>query len=81
LSPELVSLGAILAGVSSIPFIIMSFYAFHGMSQDKATGLGAVAGGLIEGNATFGFILSFVLPVAAIVLLGRSFSRGDRMRK
>ena len=73
--------GAILAGVSSIPFVIMFFNALHGMSQDKATGLSAVAGSLTEAYATFGFILTFALPIAAIVLLGRSFSRGDRMRR
>jgi hypothetical protein len=73
--------GTILAGISSIPFIIMFFNAFRGMPRDKATGLGAVAGGLTEAYATFGFILTFVLPIAAIVLLGRSFSRGDRTRR
>ena len=68
--------GAILAGISSLPFIILLFNAFRTMSQEKATGLGAVAGGWAEAYARFGFILTFVLPVAAIVLRSRSFSRG-----
>ncbi len=66
--------GTILAGIPSIPFIIVFFNALRGMSPEKATGLGAVAGGLTEAYVTFGFILTFVLPVAAIVLLSRSFS-------
>jgi hypothetical protein len=73
--------GTVLAGISSIPFIILFFNAFRGISQNKATGLGAVAGGLTEAYATFGFILTFVLPVAAIVLLGRSLSGVTRTRQ
>lgn len=73
--------GTILAGISSIPFIIVFFNVVRSMSQDKATGLGAVAGGLTEAYATFGFILTFVLPIAAIVVLGRSFSKADQTRR
>jgi hypothetical protein len=47
----------------------------------KATGLAAVAGGLTEAYVTFGFTLTLVLPVAAIVLLARSLSGASRMRK
>jgi len=54
---------------------------FRDLSREKATGLGAVAGGLTEAYVTFGFILSLVLPVASIVLLARSLSGADRIRK
>ncbi|SRR5713226_6319707 len=73
--------GVVLARISSIPFIILFFNAFRGISQEKATGLGAVAGGLTEAYATFGFILTLVLPVAAFVLLSRSFSGGNLTHK
>ncbi len=73
--------GVVLACISSIPFIILFFNAFRGMSQEKATGLGAVAGGLTEAYVTFGFIMTFVLPIAAIVLLSRSFTGGNLPHK
>ena len=50
--------GAVLAGISSIPFIIL-FLTRRERSQEKATALGAVAGGLTEAYATFGLILTF----------------------
>ena len=73
--------GIVLVGLSSIPFLVMSFTAFRGVSQEKATGLGAVAGGLTEGYATLGCILTVILPLGAIVLLCKSFSGGQRVRK
>lgn len=73
--------GVALAGLSSLPFLILFSNLFRGISREKATGLAAVAGGLTEAYVTFGFILSLVLPVASIVLLARSFSGADRMRK
>jgi hypothetical protein len=73
--------GVTLAGISSLPFLILFSNAFRGISREKATGLAAVAGGLTEAYVTFGFILSHVLPVASIVLLARSLSGADRMRK
>jgi hypothetical protein len=79
-SPQWFLWGVVLAGISSVPFIILLFNALRGMSQEKATGLGAVAGGGTEAYATFGFI-TFVLPVAAIVLLSRSLSGGNLTRR
>jgi hypothetical protein len=73
--------GAVLAGISSIPFITLFFNALRGISQEKATGLGAIAGGLTKAYETFGLILTFVLPVAAIVLLSRSFTGGNLTHK
>jgi hypothetical protein len=80
-SPQWFLWGVVLAGISSVPFIILLFNVLRGMSQQKATGLGAVAGGWTEAYATFGFILTFVLPVAAIVLLSRSLSGGNLTRR
>ena len=72
--------GMALAWTASIPLVFGMASAFRGISEQKATGLGAVAGGLAEAYVTLGLILSFVLPVGAIVLLVRSFSGGHRMR-
>ncbi len=73
--------GGTLAGLSSLPFLILFFNLFRGISREKATGLAAVAGGLTEAYVTFGFILTLVLPIAAIVLLARSLSGATRTRK
>lgn len=73
--------GIVFAGISSIPFVFLFANVFRGISSEKATGLGAVAGGLTEVYVTFGFILTFALPVASIVLLCRSFSREKQIRK
>ena len=66
--------GTALTCTLSIPFLIGIFHAFQGISEQKATGVGAVAGGLAEAYAIFGLFLAFILPVAAIVLLVKSFS-------
>jgi hypothetical protein len=64
----------------SVPLAIGIFHAFRGIWEQKATGLGAVAAGGAEAYAIFGLFLAFVLPVAAIVLLVKSFSRGHSAR-
>jgi hypothetical protein len=61
--------GTALTWVLSIPFVVAVFNAFRGISEQKATGLGAVAGGLTEGYVTLAIVIAFVLPVGAIVLL------------
>lgn len=53
-------------------------YAFRSISNSKATGLAAVAGGLAESFVLWGIVVMVVSQVAAIVLLSRSFSR-DRL--
>lgn len=53
-----------LAWVVIVPFIFGLFNSFRGISEQKATGLGAVAGGLAEAYVTFGFILAFALAVS-----------------
>ena len=72
--------GTVLTWTLSVPLIIGIFHAFRGISEQKATGLGAVAGGLAEAYVIFGLILAFVLPAGAIVLLVRSFSAGHWAR-
>jgi hypothetical protein len=73
--------GAVVAGVSSIPFFIVFFIFLRTLSPAKATGLAAVAGSWTEAYATFGLILTILLPVVAIVLLSRSFSKGNPTRR
>ena len=63
--------GTVFTWTLSIPLIIGVSNGFKGISEQKATGLGAVLGALAEAYATFGLILAFVLPVVAIVLLVR----------
>ena len=72
--------GAVLTATLSIPLVIVFFNTFRAISAHKATGLAAVAGGLAEAYVTLGVLLSLGLPVAAIVLLLRSFSAGHRFR-
>jgi hypothetical protein len=49
--------------------------AFRGIGQEKATGLGAVAGGYAESLAMFGIVAFVMCQVAAIVLLARGVKR------
>jgi uncharacterized MAPEG superfamily protein len=49
--------------------------AFRGVSQEKATGLAAVAGGFAEALAIYGLIAFVACQVAAIVLLARGMRR------
>jgi hypothetical protein len=53
--------------------------SFRGLSEQKATGLGAVAGGISEAYA-YGMAFTIIAPITAIVLLGRSLSDGHRFR-
>jgi hypothetical protein len=49
--------------------------AFRGVSEQKAVGMGAIAGAMAGEYATFGVIVSVVFQVSAIVLLFRTFSK------
>jgi hypothetical protein len=49
---------------------------FRGIAASKATGVGAVAGGLTEAFAILGFGAMLLFQVSAFVLLARSFSKG-----
>ena len=72
--------GAVLTCILSLPLIVGMFSSFRGISTEKATGLAAVAGGLAEAYLTFAFVLTFLLPIAAILLLSRSFAKGHQVR-
>jgi hypothetical protein len=61
-----------------VPFFFFVFPAIFEISTQKATGLGAVAGGLA--SSTFGLAAGVVFEVTAIVLLLRAFSRGHPTR-
>jgi hypothetical protein len=70
-----------LAVTSSLPFVVPILTLLRGISSTKATGLAAVAGGVTELYVTSGLILTFMLPIAAIVFLTLSFSGGNQARK
>ena len=67
-----------------IPFFFLAIPTaigvFRVLSREKATGLGAVAGGMGEIFSTFGLAAMVVSEVTAIILLLRSFS-GDRPQR
>jgi len=67
-----------------IPFIILFskliVEVVRSASSNKATGLGAVAGGISEMFWIFGLIGTLVVEVSAIVLLVRAFSKGNSLR-
>jgi hypothetical protein len=69
--------GILLAWVPWVPIILS---AFRGISEQKATGLGAVAGGISESLILWGLITMVICQVAAILWLTRSFSREHAMR-
>jgi len=66
-------------GLAWVPiglFIVPSLSSlFRGISQEKATGLAAVAGGIAEALSMFGLIAFVVCELAAIVLLLRVVNR------
>jgi hypothetical protein len=73
--------GVLLAWIPFVFFVVPGmFSAFREISTQKATGLGAVAGGFGEAFATFGLAATVALEVAGIVLLVRAFSKGHPMR-
>lgn len=55
--------------------------AFRGLSQEKATGQAAVAGGVAEFFAMFGFIAFVACEVAGTVLLARGIRRERWVRR
>jgi len=72
--------GALLAWAPWFPTIVGLGYAFRGISREKATGIGAVAGGLAETFLLFGLLVTVVFEVAAIILLIRAFESGHWLR-
>ena len=68
--------GAALAWVPVLLVIVpLMVSAFRGVSQEKATGLAAVAGGFVESMVTFGLIAFVACQVGAIVLLAWEIRR------
>ena len=65
----------VLAWTPWAPTVIALMIAFQGISNSKATGIGAVAGGVGEVLATWGIIAMIISQGVAIVWLFRSFSR------
>ena len=73
-------LGASLAWAPWVPTLIGLGYAFRGISNSKATGLAAVAGGVAESFIIWGIATMITSQVAAIVWLSRSFSHEHPVR-
>lgn len=67
--------GIALVWLPSVPIILTAVNSFRRISEQKAIGLGAVAGGLVEIYLPVVILLTVGVEVAAIVLLIRSFSR------
>lgn len=72
--------GLALAWLPFIPVPVGLANALHGISAQKATGLGAVAGGIAEMGAFYVVALAPILTVAAMVLLLRSLSKAHPLR-
>jgi hypothetical protein len=69
------ALGVLLAWAPWVPTLIGVGYAFRAVSNSKATGIGAIAGGFGEILVYWGIAAMLVTQVLAIVWLWRSFSR------
>jgi hypothetical protein len=72
--------GLALAWLPLLPVLVGFANAFRGMSAQKATGLGAVAGGFAEMGVVFVMTLTPVFAISAIALLVRSFSKAHPVR-
>jgi len=72
--------GLLLAWVPWIPTLVGLGYAFRGISSQKATGVGAVAGGVAESLVLWGLLSMIACQLVAIIWLVRSISREHLMR-
>jgi len=63
-----------------VPAAIGIIRALAQVSNEKATGLAAVAGGFAEVAATFGLVVIIASEVVAIAMLVRTFSRSHMAR-
>lgn len=68
--------GLVLAWAPAIPFIIGMSTTFRGLSERKATGIGAVLGGFVEAYFLFGLAATLAFQVGAVFLLIRTPSNG-----
>jgi hypothetical protein len=67
--------GLLLAWSALPPVMYGCANAFKGISEQKATGMAALVGGLAEGLVPYGLLLTIMAQVTAIILLIRGFSR------
>ncbi|MDT8067211.1 MAG: hypothetical protein ROO76_03500 [Terriglobia bacterium] len=73
--------GILLAWVPIVVIIVPVFFeVFRGITDQKATGLGAVAGGFSEAFVTFGVVTFVAAQVLAIILLIRSVGIGKTVQ-
>ncbi len=73
--------GVTLAWIPFILFTVPIFISvFRSVSRQKATGLGAVAGGFTEAFTTLGLLAFLVSQIGAIWLLTRTFEKGHALR-
>ena len=72
--------GVALAWLPFLPVMAGLFKAFRGISEQKATGLGGVAGGAAEMGIICFVVFAPVYLLSAIVLLLRSFSKAHPAR-
>jgi hypothetical protein len=72
--------GVMLAWAPWIPILIGLGNALIGISRQKETGIGVVAGGLTELFVVWGIGAILIGQVSAIILLFRAFSPGHWMR-
>jgi len=70
----------LLAWVPWIPTLIGLGYVFRGISNSKATGIAAVAGGIAESLVLWGLLSMIACQVVAVAWLVRSISRAHWMR-
>jgi hypothetical protein len=72
--------GALLAWTPWIPIAVGLGITLRGIAKQKATGIGAVAGGLTELFVVWGIGAILIAQVAAIILLSRSLAAGHWVR-
>ena len=70
----------VLAWAPWIPIVFSLGRLFVGINNSKATGLAAVAGGMVEMLVLWGMVALVVGQVLAIVWLIRSFSKNEVFR-
>ncbi|MFZ0774824.1 MAG: hypothetical protein WCA49_16800 [Candidatus Sulfotelmatobacter sp.] len=72
--------GVVLAWTPWVPILVGLSHTLLGISKQKATGIGAVAGGVTELFVVWGISAILIGQVTAIVLLLRAFSRENWIR-
>jgi hypothetical protein len=72
--------GVALAWAPWVPMMIGIGYLFRGISNSKATGIAAVAGGFAEAYVLAGLAATLICEVSAMALLFRAFSQGHGVR-